>query len=113
MRNRARVGLHVRDTVMFKYLGTSFKYSANEDSSEVRFSFSTNARERKSVLKSRKARKRFVDELKSEGFLESEGCRCSHCLSGWDCCGRMVPGRVELRTRHHGLVVVQHYSRNI
>lgn len=98
---------------MLKQLGSNYVFTSDEDA-EMRVSFDANARDRKSIMKSRKARREFVLELIGTEDLENPGrCTCSHCANDWDCCGRMVPGRIELRARTGGLVAVQHYSRNI
>lgn len=97
---------------MLKQLGSNYVFTSDEDA-EMRVSFDANARDRKRVLKNRRTRRELAVELKIDGTLEGEGCQCSHCRNDWDCCGRMVPGRVEIRARPGGLVAVQHYSRNI
>ena len=43
-------------------------------------------------------------------------CGCSHCLNDWDCCGRMVPGHVEIMhvSRRRKVVTLRiEYSRNV
>lgn len=64
-----------------------------------------NARARKAGLT--------VATLRDAGIVERPGCDCRHCANDWDCCGRMVPGRVTIERVRRGFRVSQQYSRNI
>ena len=56
---------------------------------------------------------RFLKELRAEGVLPRGGCDCGHCAAGWDCCGRMVPSYARVKRVKRGVVVIQHYGRNV
>jgi hypothetical protein len=55
----------------------------------------------------------FIRPLQKAGDLPSFGCDCSHCLAGWDCCGRMVPQYARASRIKRHLVITIHYNRNV
>lgn len=52
-------------------------------------------------------------ELLDRGLIQPYGCECSHCLNGWDCCGRLFPAIVNARIVRGGIRITQSYPRNI
>lgn len=73
-------------------------------------SISLNARDRKNALHRRSA---YIKHLEREFIIQRTGCRCSHCLMDFDCCGRLFPAYNELKPAPHGVFVIQHMHRNI
>lgn len=73
-------------------------------------SISLNARDRKNALRDRNA---YLKHLEQKFIIQRTGCRCSHCLMDFDCCGRLFPAYNELKPAPHGVFVIQHMHRNI
>lgn len=65
------------------------------------------------LRKSRPARVAIIQSLRDSGHLAEYGCDCSHCNSGWDCCGRFTLSSIDLVRVHRGLKFVSAFYRNV
>lgn len=94
-----------------KPLSPSYRFTDEDGEYAVaRVSFDLNRRERKAVRANLKS---FVRELEDEALVAEPGCWCTSCQNDWDCCGNMVPRRAQVKFRKGGVVVEQHYVRNV
>lgn len=99
--------------VSFRAFGPARREEDGGDSAVVQLRLKMKAPEARAVMASRESRREFGKLLIEEGYADAPGCYCSHCQNDWDCCGRMVPGSPRLVRKGYGLLVEQHYDRNI
>lgn len=69
------------------------------------------------MIRENRTRRAMLRAMIAAGYLPQPGrCDCSHCANDWDCCGRLFPSRVTLRSvnrREAFATAVVHYVRNV